>query len=64
MGKFSGMPTAFPALISGNPWPLWKMKLRFRSKHSTPCLESQNNLTQVNQCQSAVTKYTLEAFMV
>lgn len=52
-----------PALISGNPWPLWKMKLLVRSKRSTSCLECQSNLTRVNQCHSAVTKYSLEAFI-
>lgn len=53
-----------PALICGNPRLLWKMKLHVRSKHSTPCLESQSNLSRMNQCQCAVTKYSLEAFML
>lgn len=52
------------ALTSGNSWPLWKMKLRVRSKHSTPCLESQSNLTGVKQCQSAVTKHSFHAVKI
>lgn len=62
--RFSGMPSAFPCPHQWEPFATLEDETSCQKQEQHPCLKSQSNLTKVNQCQSAGTKYNLEPFMV